>query len=652
MRTMRILPFYLFLLLLPGGILTAFSQNEKQIDSLKKELARWETRKNRPATSAPQMADTVKVRILDDLTNVYYKTYPDKAFESATAELALSEKLNYNWGISNACNALGVLYGQKSNYTEALKYHQRSLKIKKQEGNKFGEEDSYYNIGVIYAKQANYADALSSMMKGLDIGKSIKDNFGIFGGYNNIGAVYMAQNNYTEALKIYFKCLSMTKQLKDTSSVCVIYQNIGEIYALQHKYDSALKYFELGLKAALLAGDKESAANNYSGISGFYEQQKKYSKALVNSLTALRLRQEISDSYGISSSYITIGKIYFMQGNPKKAIVYIEKGLEPVKKTGELDLQQQAYQYLSEIYKSFGNYKKAYENQLLYKQVTDSIFNTEKEKKFNQLQLQYNSKSVKDSIKAVQDKKDAVAEKAMQDEMTNRNYIFLGMSILILFLLILIVQRNKLSKIKRQKALEQERSRISRDLHDDLGAQLSTARMFISTIKNNSENADISATVDNSIGLLDASISDLRTIMQEMHSSILLEKGYLAATEALVNKINQLHLIQFTLTHHKMDKRLDPKIEQQLYRITQELINNTLKYAKASNVSIDLLKRDGNILLMYEDDGIGYDLTSVKKGNGIQNITTRAVSMGGTADFDTTPGTGSRTIIEIPVHYA
>lgn len=652
MRAIRIISFYLFLLSLPGGIQLAFSQNEKQIDSLKKELVRWETRKNRPATSVPQLADTVKVKILDDLITIYYKTDPEKAFELAIKELALSEKLNYNWGISNSCNALGVLYGQKSNYTEALKYHQRSLKIKKQEGNKIGQEDSYYNIGVLYAKQANYTDALSTMMKGLDIGKSIKDSFGIFGGYNNIGAVYMAQNNYTEALKIYFKCLNMTKQLKDTSFVCVIYQNIGEIYALQHKYDSALEYFELGLKTALLAGDKESAANNYSGIGGLYEQQKKYDKALVNSLTALRLRQEISDGYGISSSYITIGNIYFMQGDTKKAIAYIEKGLELVKKTGELDILQQAYKYLSDIYKSAGNYKKAYENQILYKQVADSIFTTEKEEKLNQLQLQYNSKSVQDSIKAVQDKKDAVAQKAMQDETTNRNSIFMGMSILIVFLLILIVQRNKLAKIKRQKALEQERNRISRDLHDDLGAQLSTARMFISTIKNNSDNAEISATIESSIGLLDASINDLRTIMQEMHSSVLLEKGYLVAIETLVNKINQLHLIQFTLNHYKMDRRLDPKLEQQLYRITQELINNTLKYAKASNVSIDLLERNGNIILMYEDDGVGYDITTVKMGNGLHNITTRVASMGGNVEFDAMPDAGSRTIIEIPLQYA
>ncbi len=212
-----------------------------------------------------------------------------------------------------------------------------------------------------------------------------------------------------------------------------------------------------------------------------------------------------------------------------------------------------------------------------------------------------------------------------------------------------MIQRSKIAKERRQKALEQERNRISRELHDDLGAQLSTARMFISSLKNNNSNGNTSEAIDNSLGLLDSSISDLRKIMHDMHSSVLLEKGYLAATEELVNKINQLHIIKFTLSHHGIDKRFDEKTEHQLYRITQELVNNSMKYAKAKNVSLELLCRDGKIILMYEDDGIGYDLKTVKRGNGLKNIETRAKLVGGTAEFDSMPGAGARTIIEIPL---
>jgi signal transduction histidine kinase len=110
-----------------------------------------------------------------------------------------------------------------------------------------------------------------------------------------------------------------------------------------------------------------------------------------------------------------------------------------------------------------------------------------------------------------------------------------------------------------------------------------------------------------------------------------------------------MHLIKFSLSHHKFDERLSIRTEHQLYRVTQELVNNTLKYAKASHVSLDLVKRDGQVILMYEDDGIGFDATSIKKGYGLNNIETRVQSLGGNVEFDAMPGAGSRTIIEIPL---
>jgi hypothetical protein len=97
-----------------------------------------------------------------------------------------------------------------------------------------------------------------------------------------------------------------------------------------------------------------------------------------------------------------------------------------------------------------------------------------------------------------------------------------------------------------------------------------------------------------------------------------------------------------------MEQRPRPEVEHQLYRITQELVNNTLKYAKAANVSIDILRRDGNIVLMYEDDGIGYNFDTVVKGYGLNNIQARVQSVSGTVIFDAAPGNGARTIIEIP----
>ena len=217
----------------------------------------------------------------------------------------------------------------------------------------------------------------------------------------------------------------------------------------------------------------------------------------------------------------------------------------------------------------------------------------------------------------------------------------------------IVEQQLKLEKqskdLEKKLALKEERDRISRELHDDLGAQLSTAKMFLNSIIDKETITEHKNLVETSLNLIDGSIKDLRKIMDELHDSTLQEKGYLIATEELVNRINELQQMHFTLSHTGMEKRMDPKLEHNLFRITQELINNSLKYAKASRVTLDVIGRNGIGILMYEDNGTGFDLDHKKTGYGLKNIESRTVSMGGKIFWDTSRGNGFRCTVEFPI---
>jgi signal transduction histidine kinase len=164
-------------------------------------------------------------------------------------------------------------------------------------------------------------------------------------------------------------------------------------------------------------------------------------------------------------------------------------------------------------------------------------------------------------------------------------------------------------QLERARALK---NKIELDLHDDLGSKLSTLRLFLKRIKIQRADAN-SVLLDNSLHLLDTSISDLRQMMNELQTSILVEKGYIIATEELINKINYLQEISFILTHNGFSRRFDQKTEYNLFRITQELINNTLKYANAKVVTLNMVSRDDKIIFMYEDDGAGFDVNCERK---------------------------------------
>lgn len=193
---------------------------------------------------------------------------------------------------------------------------------------------------------------------------------------------------------------------------------------------------------------------------------------------------------------------------------------------------------------------------------------------------------------------------------------------------------------------EAERSRIGRDLHDDVGAQLSTLKLFLGSIKSKS-GKEQEELIDYSGSILDSAIHDIRSILINLSPKVLDEYGYVKAVEELVNKINSSNVLKFELSVHGLDKRLDPKLENSLYRITQELINNSLKYSWAKHIILDILRREDRIVLMYEDNGRGCDLMAASRGFGLTNIRTRVKMFNGQVFFDSSPGNGFRCEIEM-----
>jgi len=157
--------------------------------------------------------------------------------------------------------------------------------------------------------------------------------------------------------------------------------------------------------------EKAAAGECYNDIGTVYFKKKEYKKALDNFLIAMKLRGELNDKYGLSSSYINLGNVYFKQEDSKKAIMHVEKGLQIAKEIGELEWMRNAYKSLAEIYDSTKNYKLAYKYGDLYKEVNDSMFNLEKQKKFNEMQMM--------QVEYEQSQKDAKAEQEIKQ---SKNY--------------------------------------------------------------------------------------------------------------------------------------------------------------------------------------------------------------------------------------
>jgi signal transduction histidine kinase len=158
--------------------------------------------------------------------------------------------------------------------------------------------------------------------------------------------------------------------------------------------------------------------------------------------------------------------------------------------------------------------------------------------------------------------------------------------------------------------------------------------------------------------LADIAPEEALLIAFELHAKILGEQGLRAALKQFVSEWSRSHQIQadFQAVGPSARKRMPAEVETHLYRIAQEALNNTLKYAKAASVSVLLEIRDDEIRLIVEDDGIGFNLNSKAKaarkpgrGLGLTSMKERADLLGGRLEIETAPGRGTTIFVNVPV---
>ena len=202
-------------------------------------------------------------------------------------------------------------------------------------------------------------------------------------------------------------------------------------------------------------------------------------------------------------------------------------------------------------------------------------------------------------------------------------------------------------------AQEEERKRISRNIHDHLGQQLTALRLMLSALK---EQSNPSSQLDQAYSIAERIDSEVDFLAWELRPTVLDDLGLVKALENFVNEWSRyLEIpVEFHSTGLK-DKRLSPDIEINLYRIAQEALNNVSKHAQAKHVSLLLEKQGKSVVMIIEDDGDGFE-TSAKesidindKRMGLFGMKERVLLVGGTIEIESAVGNGTTIYVRIPV---
>jgi PAS domain S-box-containing protein len=211
------------------------------------------------------------------------------------------------------------------------------------------------------------------------------------------------------------------------------------------------------------------------------------------------------------------------------------------------------------------------------------------------------------------------------------------------------------------EAQEQERSRLSKELHDQLGHDLVLFKSWLRSIERKLEERQIllKKECENTIAAVDEIIENVRRISRDLMPSILEDLGLAASIQSLVENFSEQHSIQITLDIEDIDNhfpRVFPREAQiNLYRIFQEILTNISKHASATQVSVVVKEENGDITFRVRDNGKGFELSKVRerkfntRGVGLTAMTERIHMLGGTFDVHSQPGEGTEIRFRVPI---
>ena len=584
---------------------------------------------------------------------------------------------NKNSAVEAAClRNIGILYKNQEDFTKAIEAYRQSLDIYRQLGDSSGVADCSNNMGSVYKYIGNYESALEAYYRCLRIRENSKDSLKLASIYNNLGNFFSFQHKIAQALKYYQQCLEIQKRTGEERGLCRTYMNLGICHLDQDSLKTAFNFFKKSLRIANKLDDHVRIAQLHTNVGLYYENRRHYDSALYYYQRSIGYYHRIGDSYGQALAWHNTSNMLTKKERYLEALDYAQLGLDLSQEINYRNNTRKIYYLLTNIYMQLEIPKRAIANFENYTALSDSLYNEESAQKLSEMQAKYATQEKEQKIQLLQ--KDQELHLAQIDLRTSQRNAFI-MTLIILTILasgiiIFYYQRQRALKLVatkneelHRKRIDQllkdqemksinamiegqeiERKRVAEDLHDRLGSMLSAIKLNFSAIEPQIHKGAAQQKMND---LLDKAVGEVREISHNMLSGVLTKFGLVPALNDLKGTVESSGQIEMKVIVHHLDDRLENQVELHLYRIVQELVSNALKHSRATEIVVQLTRHNGDLTLMVEDNGIGFNKTEIVKrsGMGIKNISSRVSKLGGIWNLDSSKGHGTTTTIEIPV---
>lgn len=495
---------------------------------------------------------------------------------------------------------------------------------------------------MILERLALISHYLNNFEKALEYGLEAVDYYESVGDFQKLAKLYadlgfsIKHIQLDRSIEYFRKAIRIGETHDLGNAVEKFYNNYGTLMGMSGKLDSALYYHLASLEVCYENNDSLGMPYSMNNAAVVYSQLGEFEKAfeLLDQSDAIRKLENNDLSWADNLAYRA--DVYYKQQTYDSAVKYYQEALHLSKKAKFVNLITFSLERLSQSYEKMNNAEQA---MFFYKELNehkDSLVSAETNAAIAALQEEFNGA---EKQKTIAEQSLDIAERDLELERKERRELYtifaiLGVVIAAVWIVYFQLKKRRTERLKLEHAKQiekaqmekefvEEKLRIGRELHDNIGAQLT---FMISSV----DNLSYLEQEEKKLSRL-TKISDFgRNTMKELRTTIWAMKNDGGTLQDLILKINELKISVQEVISVNVLNELD-EVEQlnalemlNLYRVTQEFVQNTIKYAQASEVEISFSRSQESLEMTLSDDGVGFDLEKHKfTGNGLGNMKKR-----------------------------
>lgn len=630
------------------GMLSA--QQRTPLDSLLSEI---ETAKE----------DSNKVLLLLNIGREFENERPLQAKDYYRQARDLSQKIGYNRGILKFAANYTYLLNMEGKFDSSLAINLQAVDLAFKINDKEYQGKSLFNTGTSYNYLGEYKKAIEYYLRGRPYFEG-GDNILVEGQINDLLQTLNTQlGKYDSGIAYGRRAVVLLRKAGDGDLFAVSCMNLANNFSRKLQNDSAFSYLNQALSIARLEHNLNLEATVLINIIHIELNTFNLEKIKERAERILWLSGQTDNIPNKVIAYRALGIYYLRKEQFEESKKFLDSSLNLASAAGLKDEMRKTLEELSNLHYAMHDYKYA----AVYLGRSDSIGNAVMDEK-----LQLNIQDLEKKYETQKKEATIQIQRAEIGQRKTMNYLFAGGAAALLIILLLSLrtyhqkqklQKQRISELETEQRLsaaqsvlkgeEQERARLAKDLHDGLSGMLSGVKYSLQDMKGNlimtEENRQA---FERSMDMLDSSIQEMRRVAHNMMPEVLVRYGLDAAMKDYVAEINKAGMVKVVYQSMGLeDKEVEKSAALAIYRIVQELLNNVIKHARATEALVQLFNENDKLVVNVEDNGKGFDtrLSEEKGGMGWRNIRSRVELLNGKIDLQSSPDKGTAVNLEFNI---